>query len=53
MEVLPHEHPLTLIDLNPEYPRDEVVYDDEEELIMKQDFRCPCGRCGQEINFYH
>ncbi|GKE65226.1 zinc finger, PHD-type containing protein, partial [Tanacetum coccineum] len=53
MEVLQHEHPLTLIDLNPEYPRDEVVYDDEEELIMKQDFRCPCGRCGQEINFYH
>nr|GEV88121.1 B-box-type zinc finger, zinc finger, PHD-type, DC1 [Tanacetum cinerariifolium] len=36
-----------------EYPRDEVVYDDEEELIMKQDFRCPCGCCGQEINFYH
>ncbi|GJX21613.1 zinc finger, PHD-type containing protein [Tanacetum coccineum] len=53
MEVLQHEHPLTLIDLNPEYPRDEVVYDDEEELIMKQDFRCLCGRCGQEINFYH
>nr|GEX63259.1 zinc finger, PHD-type, DC1 [Tanacetum cinerariifolium] len=53
MEVLQHEHPLTLIDLNPEYPRDEVVYDDEEELIMKQDFRCPCGRCGQEIIFYH
>ncbi|GKC06877.1 ribonuclease H-like domain-containing protein [Tanacetum coccineum] len=53
MEVLPHEHPLKLIDLNPKYPRDEVVYDDEEELIMKQDFRCPCGRCGQEINFYH
>ncbi|PWA97951.1 B-box-type zinc finger [Artemisia annua] len=53
MEVLQHEHPLTLIDLNPEYPRDEVVYDDEEELIMKQDFRCSCGRCGQEINFYH
>ncbi|PWA63393.1 B-box-type zinc finger, Zinc finger, PHD-type, DC1 [Artemisia annua] len=53
MEVLPHAHPLKLIDLNPEYPHDEVVYDDEEELIMKQDFRCPCGRCGQEINFYH
>ncbi|GKE39309.1 zinc finger, PHD-type containing protein [Tanacetum coccineum] len=53
MEVLQHEHPLTLIDLNPEYPRDEIVYDDEEELIMKQDFRCPCGHCGQEINFYH
>ncbi|GJY27555.1 ribonuclease H-like domain-containing protein [Tanacetum coccineum] len=53
MEVLQHEHPLTLIDLNSEYPRDEVVYDDEQELIMKQDFRCPCGRCGQEINFYH
>nr|GEW52276.1 ARID DNA-binding domain-containing protein [Tanacetum cinerariifolium] len=53
MEVLQYEHPLTFIDLNPEYPRDEVVYDDEDELIMKQDFRCPCGRCGQEINFYH
>ncbi|PWA81672.1 protein kinase C-like, phorbol ester/diacylglycerol-binding domain, DC1 [Artemisia annua] len=53
MEVLPHAHPLKLIDLNPKYPHDEVVYDDEEELIMKQDFRCPCGRCGQEINFYH
>ena len=51
--MLPHAHPLKLIDLNPEYPHDEVVYDDEEELIMKQDFRCPCGRCGQEINFYH
>nr|GEW76038.1 B-box-type zinc finger, zinc finger, PHD-type, DC1 [Tanacetum cinerariifolium] len=53
MDVLQHEHPLTLIDLNPEYPRDEVVYDDEDELIMKQDFRCSCGRCGQEINFCH
>ncbi|PWA52600.1 hypothetical protein CTI12_AA453490 [Artemisia annua] len=55
MEVLPHAHPLKLIYLNPgpEYPHNEVVYDDEEELIMKQDFRCPCGRCGQEINFYH
>ncbi|GKD33185.1 zinc finger, PHD-type containing protein [Tanacetum coccineum] len=53
MEVLPHGHPLKLIDLNPKYPHDEVVYDDEEELIMKLAFRCPCGRCGQEINFYH
>ncbi|GKB33397.1 zinc finger, PHD-type containing protein [Tanacetum coccineum] len=53
MEVLPHVHPLKLIDLNPKYPHDEVVYDDEKELIMKQDFRCSCGCCGQEINFYH
>ena len=32
MEVLQHEHPLTLIDLNLEYPCDEVVYDDEDEF---------------------
>lgn len=39
MNVLQHEHPLKLIDLNPEYPHDEEVYDDDEELIMNLAFQ--------------
>ncbi|KAL8223522.1 hypothetical protein R6Q57_018997 [Mikania cordata] len=42
MVVLQHEHSLILIDLNPKYPHDEEVYDDEEDLIIKQAFQCPC-----------
>ncbi|KAJ0677200.1 hypothetical protein HanOQP8_Chr12g0434221 [Helianthus annuus] len=53
MVVLQHKHSLSLIDLNPKYPHDEQVYDDEEDLIIKQAFRCPCARCEQEITYLH
>ncbi|KAL8242873.1 hypothetical protein R6Q59_013175 [Mikania micrantha] len=53
MVVLQHEHSLILIDLNPKYPHDEEVYDDEEDLIIKQAFQCPCNLCYQEIIFLH
>ncbi|KAF5776692.1 putative chromatin regulator PHD family [Helianthus annuus] len=53
MVVIQHEHPLTLVDLNPKYPRDEYVYDDEEDLISNQAFQCPCDRCDLNITFFH
>ncbi|KAJ0491753.1 putative chromatin regulator PHD family [Helianthus annuus] len=53
MVVLQHKHSLFLIDLNPKYPRDEQVYDDEEDLIIKQAFQCLCARCEQEITYLH
>ncbi|KAJ0491750.1 putative chromatin regulator PHD family [Helianthus annuus] len=52
MKVLQHEHPLTLVDLNPEYPNDNV-YDDEYDLIKNQAFNCSCGLCSREITFFH
>ncbi|KAJ0677238.1 putative chromatin regulator PHD family [Helianthus annuus] len=48
-----HEHPLTLIDLNPKYPHDEQVYDDEKDLISNQVFQCLCDRCDQKITYFH
>ncbi|KAJ0504182.1 putative chromatin regulator PHD family [Helianthus annuus] len=48
-----HEHSLTLIDLNPKYPHDEQVYDDEKDLINHQAFQRPCDRCDQKITFFH
>ncbi|KAL8223535.1 hypothetical protein R6Q57_019010 [Mikania cordata] len=51
--VLQHEHPLSLIDLNPKYPHDEQVYDDEEDLIIKQAFQHLCDLCNQEITYLH
>ncbi|KAM0020422.1 putative chromatin regulator PHD family [Helianthus debilis subsp. tardiflorus] len=53
MVVIQHEHPLTLVDLNPKYPCDEYVYDDEEDLISIQAFQCPCDRCDLNITFFH
>ncbi|KAK9050440.1 hypothetical protein SSX86_030590 [Deinandra increscens subsp. villosa] len=53
MKILAHEHPLTLIDLNPKYPHEEEVYDDEEDLIAKQAFQHPCHRCDQKITYLH
>ncbi|KAJ0865199.1 putative chromatin regulator PHD family [Helianthus annuus] len=53
MVVLQHEHSLSLIDLNPKYPHDEQVYDDEEDLIIKQAFQCPCACCEQKITYLH
>lgn len=53
MKVSQHEHPLRLIDLNPNYPRDEKVYDDEEDLIEKQAFRHPCDWCSNKITYLH
>lgn len=51
--MLRHEHSLTLADLNPKYPVDEEVYEDEKDLITKQAFRRPCNLCCQEITFLH
>ncbi|KAJ0724533.1 putative chromatin regulator PHD family [Helianthus annuus] len=48
-----HEHPLTLIDLNPKYPHGEQVYDDEKDLISNQVFQCLCDRCDQKITYFH
>ncbi|KAM0020444.1 putative chromatin regulator PHD family [Helianthus debilis subsp. tardiflorus] len=48
-----HEHSLTFIDLNPKYPHDEQVYDDEKDLISHQAFQRPCDRCDQKITFFH
>ncbi|XP_076886364.1 uncharacterized protein LOC143536202 [Bidens hawaiensis] len=53
MVVLQHDHSLSLIDLNPKYPYDETIYDDEEDLIVKQAFQSSCDRCHQEITYYH
>ncbi|KAJ0724481.1 putative chromatin regulator PHD family [Helianthus annuus] len=53
MVVLQHKHSLFLIDLNPKYPHDEQVYDDEEDLMIKQAFQCLCARCEQEITYLH
>lgn len=45
-KILEHEHPLNLIDLQPNYPLHEEVYDDDDddddngggELITRQNF---------------
>ncbi|KAJ9548222.1 hypothetical protein OSB04_020765 [Centaurea solstitialis] len=50
-----HKHPLSLIDLQ----IDDLTYLDEEEddvkqeIEAKQEFRCRCNRCGEEINWFH
>ncbi|KAK9060616.1 hypothetical protein SSX86_021322 [Deinandra increscens subsp. villosa] len=49
MEILAHEHPLTLIDLNPKYPHEKEVYDDEEDLIAKQAFQHRCHRSSKSV----
>ncbi|KAJ0488337.1 putative chromatin regulator PHD family [Helianthus annuus] len=53
MVVIQHDHLLTLIDLNPKYPHDEQVYDDEKDLISIQAFQCSCGRCNKKITYFH
>ncbi|KAK9060647.1 hypothetical protein SSX86_021353 [Deinandra increscens subsp. villosa] len=53
MKMFHHDHPLTLVDLNPLYPHDEQVYDDEYDLIEKQAFQSLCNLCCQEITFLH
>ncbi|GJV87922.1 hypothetical protein Tco_1531860 [Tanacetum coccineum] len=55
-EVLEHEHPLELIDLQP--PKNVDVWeeesdDDGDDLIIEDEFRCPCNRCHQDITVYH
>ncbi|KAD2806203.1 hypothetical protein E3N88_39580 [Mikania micrantha] len=50
-----HEHPLNLIDLWSEQLQHEEEYDEEDEedgLIAKQDFRCLCYRCKEEITWF-
>ncbi|XP_071739015.1 uncharacterized protein [Rutidosis leptorrhynchoides] len=54
MEVVEHEHPLCLIDMQPDYPQYEEEYDDEtDDLIRKQVFQHKCDRCNKEINWFH
>ncbi|KAJ0680098.1 putative chromatin regulator PHD family [Helianthus annuus] len=53
-----HEHPLSLIDLwseqlQYEEEHEEDEEENEDELIAKQEFKCMCSRCDEEINWYH
>ncbi|KAJ0643210.1 putative chromatin regulator PHD family [Helianthus annuus] len=53
-----HDHPLSLIDLWAEQLRHEEESEEDEEenddvLIAKEEFRCSCFHCGEEINWYH
>ncbi|KAJ0440625.1 hypothetical protein HanIR_Chr16g0788811 [Helianthus annuus] len=56
-----HEHPLNLVDLWSEQLQHEEESEEEEEdeeanedeVIAKQDFKCMCSRCDEEINWVH
>ncbi|GKC60798.1 hypothetical protein Tco_1088396, partial [Tanacetum coccineum] len=49
-----HKHPLYLVDLQPCYPDYREFSDDEEEdKVIKWDFKSPCNQCGKDINVYH
>ena len=53
-----HEHPLTFIDLQPNYPICEEGYDDDgdddDNLVTRKNYRCcRCYRCNKEINYYY
>nr|GEZ76860.1 zinc finger, PHD-type [Tanacetum cinerariifolium] len=52
--LIQHEHPLHLVDLQPCYPDYREFSDDEEEdRVIKWDFKSPCSQCGKDINVYH
>nr|GEV32050.1 zinc finger, PHD-type [Tanacetum cinerariifolium] len=52
--LIQHEHPLHLVDLQPCYPDYHEFSDDEEEdKVIKWDFKSPCSQCGKYINVYH
>ncbi|KAL8191633.1 hypothetical protein R6Q57_028364 [Mikania cordata] len=58
MNVVEHEHPLKLVDLqvmkDPKEEDSEEEYNDEEEIIAPDDvFVCSCNRCDLEINMYY
>ncbi|KAJ0532939.1 putative chromatin regulator PHD family [Helianthus annuus] len=54
-----HEHPLNLIDLWSEQLQHEKEHEEEDEesnedeFLTKQDFKCLCSRCEEEINWFH
>ncbi|KAJ0639285.1 putative chromatin regulator PHD family [Helianthus annuus] len=51
-----HEHPLNLVDLWSEqlqHEEESEEEEDEDEVIAKQDFKCICSRCYEEINWVH
>nr|XP_043638627.1 uncharacterized protein LOC122609746 [Erigeron canadensis] len=55
-----HEHPLRLIDLQPNFPHYEEDYDDDsnddddDDLSTQKAFPCfQCDRCDKEINWFH
>nr|XP_043611820.1 uncharacterized protein LOC122583487 [Erigeron canadensis] len=51
---LQHEHPLELVDLQPNYPRykEYEEEEDDDDDYTKWDFCSPCNLCGKEINLY-
>ncbi|KAM0060179.1 putative chromatin regulator PHD family [Helianthus debilis subsp. tardiflorus] len=56
--VFEHEHPLNLIDLwseqlQYEEEHEEDEEENEDELVAKQEFKCLCSRCDEEINRVH
>ncbi|KAI3772566.1 hypothetical protein L6452_03755 [Arctium lappa] len=57
MEVIEHEHPLSLIDLELEHSQLQEEYDEDNEtdgdMVAIEDFKCTCNRCGHEINEHH
>ncbi|KAJ0900082.1 putative chromatin regulator PHD family [Helianthus annuus] len=58
LKMFEHEHPLNLTDLwSEQLQRDEDYEEDkeenEDEVDAKQDFRCLCSRCHEEINWFH
>ncbi|KAL8206286.1 hypothetical protein R6Q57_009837 [Mikania cordata] len=58
MNVIEHEHPLKLVDLqmikDPKEEDSEEESNDEEEIIAPDDvFVCSCNRCYQEIKAYY
>ncbi|CAH1432484.1 unnamed protein product [Lactuca virosa] len=59
LEVLEHEHPIKLVDLQLHYEEeddddaDDAKEEEGDDLITKESFRGACDRCGEEINVYH
>ncbi|KAK1440176.1 hypothetical protein QVD17_06001 [Tagetes erecta] len=53
MKVFEHDHPLKLIDLQVSDIEDVEESDDEEdELVIADEFSCTCKRCHKDINEY-
>lgn len=54
VQVPDHKHPLRLVDLQLESQQyEEENEEDEDGLILKQDFRCSCNLCIKEIYRFH
>ncbi|KAJ0806374.1 putative chromatin regulator PHD family [Helianthus annuus] len=59
MEVIEHEHPLKLVDLQvnvedvDDESDDEEEKEKEEDLVPQDEFSCTCKRCDEDINGYY